>query len=465
MPLSSAKSIDPASNSSPKHLTADITEPKPPWKRLEKPFESQDAANAVYWDSLSKIYLTRPALKEFDCRIRKTIGISRPIPTRPDLSEASTALKHFSRQTKRFARQGGPELSDLRVFPEPTASTSAAHAVSSVVPTAETSQKNVSAYHEDFVQHLIDNGIYPLFHAKRKRPRNKSEIKRTVTRRRPSVTSQFSPEQFKALRIKYRKCLDGEVVMPGLLATIAGKSDNHFASDLLFENLTPLTNGVLVDPKPDFYDGVHPRQIENRLREELNSYITPSTNPCAPVLPNFFVEIKGSNTLANQRQAWYGGVLGARGFQKLRSFEAGDVEPFDEKAYTITCTIHDGILRLFAVHATPSIHPEKPEYHMAKIGAWFLSNSLDGFWDAVSAFRNARDWARAQRDKLVTAANRRMVDRLTIPMNRLSEAACLLETVDPPAKTVDLLEAVDPPAKTADRLSVAACILAKAVTS
>ncbi|MCJ1464236.1 hypothetical protein MMC07_002849 [Pseudocyphellaria aurata] len=316
-------------------------------------------------------------------------------------------------------------------FPEPTASTSVAHAVSSIIPTAETSQKHVSAYHHDFVQHLIDYEIYPLFHPKRKEPRNLSEITRTVARRRPSVTFQFSPEQFKALQTKYRKCWTGEVVMPGLLATVAGKSDNHSASNLLFENLTPLTNGVLVDPKPDLYDGVHPRQIENRLREELKSYITPSTNPRAPVLPNFFVEIKGSSSdmLANQRQAWYGGVLGARGIQKLRSFEAGDVEPLDDKAYTITSTIHAGLLQLFAVHAIPSTHAEKPEYHMTIIGTWFLLTSLDGFLDAVSAFRNARDWARAQRDELVTAANRRVVDRLTTPMNRLSIAAYLLEVL------------------------------------
>ncbi|MCJ1468033.1 hypothetical protein MMC07_006659 [Pseudocyphellaria aurata] len=306
-----------------------------------------------------------------------------------------------------------PPLNNFQC-PEPTASTSVAHAVSSAAPTAETKPKKVtkiSAYHKDFEQHLIDYGIYPAIHVSRKNPRNLSEIERTVARRRPSVTSQFSREGFEALKIECKESLTEAAVTLELFSIVAGRSNNHWATNLLFGNLRPLTNGVLSDPRPDYWDGADTRQIGNRLQEELKSYITPSTNPRAPILPNFFVEIKGpsGDTPVNERQAWYDGVLGARGIQKLRSFEAGDVETFDDKAYTITSTIHNGILQLFAVHATLSIHPEKPEYHMTSIGGWHLLASINGFLDGVSAFRNARAWARAQRDELITAANRRML--------------------------------------------------------
>jgi len=95
--------------------TTTVTSPQPPWKRVKRPFQSRQEANAAYWDSLSKLSLTRRALKEFDRRNRRT---ARPAGTAHEsgshLSRDPPALKDCSNQIKRFARHGGPDLRDLR---------------------------------------------------------------------------------------------------------------------------------------------------------------------------------------------------------------------------------------------------------------------------------------------------------------------------------------------------------------
>src|SRR5439155_20585968 len=40
--------------------------PLPPWRRAKRPFQSQQEANAAFWDSLSRVWLTKRALEEFN---------------------------------------------------------------------------------------------------------------------------------------------------------------------------------------------------------------------------------------------------------------------------------------------------------------------------------------------------------------------------------------------------------------
>ena len=74
---------------------------------------------------------------------------------------------------------------------------------------------------------------------------------------------------------------------------ISGNANILNEGGLLFTNLEPLTDGTLVDAEPDFYDGARPEEIDKRVRDELGSYIIPSTHQHAPCLPNLFVEGKG----------------------------------------------------------------------------------------------------------------------------------------------------------------------------
>ena len=78
------------------------------------------------YDQPSEIKLTRQALKEFD---RKNNLSTEPlIPTAPCLvdnptEDLPTRCGEIPTELQRFARQGGPDLSDLKGFPQPVAVT------------------------------------------------------------------------------------------------------------------------------------------------------------------------------------------------------------------------------------------------------------------------------------------------------------------------------------------------------
>lgn len=67
-----------------------------------------------FWDNLSKIKICRRALKEFDRRAKKTVVF--PPPRTLDIKNEQLA------KLQRFARQGGPNLIDLRGVSPVTAS-------------------------------------------------------------------------------------------------------------------------------------------------------------------------------------------------------------------------------------------------------------------------------------------------------------------------------------------------------
>lgn len=84
-------------------------------KRTKRPFQSRQKTNTTYWDSLSKLWLTRRALKELNRRNRqKNSSVRTEIIRKPGRSEESTALRYYSFQLKRFARHGDSDLRDLR---------------------------------------------------------------------------------------------------------------------------------------------------------------------------------------------------------------------------------------------------------------------------------------------------------------------------------------------------------------
>jgi hypothetical protein len=62
-------------------------------------------------------------------------------------------------------------------------------------------------------------------------------------------------------------------------------------------------------------------------------------------------------------QATLDGALGARAMHKLQSY--GEKEPtYDNNAYTITSTYHDGTLKIYTTHITPPAGPRQlQEYH------------------------------------------------------------------------------------------------------
>ncbi|KAI9681151.1 MAG: hypothetical protein M1817_002433 [Caeruleum heppii] len=285
--------------------------------------------------------------------------------------------------------------------------------------TVKTSHRRSSAYHRDFEQHLIDHDIHP--NNRRQKPHNWDEIQQRIAQPRPSLSpSKFSDAAFETFQQASEEALTEAMMMRKAFPIISGNADIPSTGELPFGNLEPLTDGTLVDAKPDFFDGARPAQIHRRIRSELSSYITPSTQQQAPVLPNFFAEGKGPHGDASvaKRQACYDGVLGARGVHKLRAFgvEASGVEYpetlFDDNAYTITSTYHGGTgtLQMYTTHPTRSPDDEiSPAYHMTQLRSLAMTDSVERFREGASAFRNARDWAKEQRDDLIAGVNTRVI--------------------------------------------------------
>ncbi|KAI1260076.1 hypothetical protein F5Y18DRAFT_442176 [Xylariaceae sp. FL1019] len=175
-------------------------------------------------------------------------------------------------------------------------------------------------------------------------------------------------------------------------------------------NLEPLTDGSLVPGNPDRYYGARPEQLDQRVKAELSRLIVPSTQHDLPIIPNFFLAAKGPDESAAvaERQACYDGALGARAICSLLQYS--DAEPVpDDKAYTITCTYYAGTFKMYTSHRLPPDCTGGPyEYVMTQINSYSLTGDVETFRQGAAAYRNARDWAKWQRDEAINKANEKV---------------------------------------------------------
>jgi hypothetical protein len=281
--------------------------------------------------------------------------------------------------------------------------------------TLKTSTRKSSAYNCDFEQHLINHRIYPshynfLNDQEPPRPSNEKEILERLVQPRSSLSpSQFSEKAFASFVRTNSQALTEADLMRKSFPTVVGDTSIPTAGELPFGNLEPMTDGTLMDAKPDFYDGANPEQIHQRVQKELASYIIPLTQHNAPLLPNFFAEAKGPDGSAAvaKQQACYNEALGARAMHSLQRFAVGSSEETcDNNAYVVTSTYHNGNLKLYTTHPVSAAKPSNSvEYHMTQIGGWDLTGSSGQFREGASAFRNARDLAKEERNKMIIAAN------------------------------------------------------------
>jgi hypothetical protein len=58
------------------------------------------------------------------------------------------------------------------------------------------------------------------------------------------------------------------------------------------------------------------------VRDALSRHIIPLTQDDLPIVPNFFLEVKGpdGSVAVARRQACYDGALGARGMHELQAY-------------------------------------------------------------------------------------------------------------------------------------------------
>ncbi|KAH6839541.1 hypothetical protein B0I37DRAFT_449448 [Chaetomium sp. MPI-CAGE-AT-0009] len=359
-----------------------------------------------FWDNLSKVPLTRRALRELD---RRNGARPAPRPTEPEPLVKTT-------DRVRFSRHGGPDIRHLRGFlpqgPEPKR---AVH----IIASNPSKTKPTSVYDDAFEQHAIDHGIYPEGYdypdsRPTPKPENVDQLRLVLFAPRASLSlSQFPDSAFENFK-KKNKTVSESSVKRDVIPIIAGNSDIPNVGDLYFTNMESITGDATIRAVPDFFDGARAGAIHDKIRNvkeegNLNKLIIPTKHASAPVAPNFFLETKapGGGADVVLRQALHDGAIGARAMHALQNY--GAEEPaFDGNAYTYSSTYHGGALQLYAHHVTPPTAPGgRPEYHMTKLRGFDMTDTRETFVQGATAFRNARDLAQRHRDSFIQAANAR----------------------------------------------------------
>jgi hypothetical protein len=117
------------------HAEVDLSQddlPSLPSKRSKSTGELQPFSKLpppAFWDNLSKVWLTRRALKELDRRNAQSASNQSPVQPKVKKPRTRSAIREFKhtqsaipkpvdpslgRALLRFARHGGPDLSDLK---------------------------------------------------------------------------------------------------------------------------------------------------------------------------------------------------------------------------------------------------------------------------------------------------------------------------------------------------------------
>ena len=278
-----------------------------------------------------------------------------------------------------------------------------------------TSSRKSRPYDRDFEQKLVDGHVYldeyeyPDGRVEPP-PDDWEEINQMLVQARPSLSpSQFSDEAFRKYKRKNAHAFKENQVTASVIPTIEGeiRDAKCVAGGIPFTNLDDLTDGTLAPGNPDLFYGARPEQLDRRVRDKLSGHIIPSTQEDLPMAPNFFLATKGPDGSAAvaKRQACYDGALGARGMQSLQSYGQDDLV-YDNNAYTITSTFHNGQLQIYTTHITPPAGSgQPPEYHMTQQRSFSTTDTPDTCRQAFTAFRNGRDWAKEKRDQFISAAN------------------------------------------------------------
>ncbi|KAF2690374.1 hypothetical protein K458DRAFT_474582 [Lentithecium fluviatile CBS 122367] len=401
----------------------------------------------AFWDNLSKIWLTKRALRELDRRNSQACPRTpRPPRARRPVTRSFFAKRNANSQStkyvadylrrckprtfediKLFARHGGPDLSDVRNCPNyRTMSSSHSSVRSDKLSTATLSTrlttdtiktKSTGVYNRNFQQHLIDNAVYPCGYRKLDgevpaKPGNWTDVHQILAQPRPSLSpSRFTDKDHEKFVQADEDAAKEKQVSEAVIPIIEGniRDAKCRAGGIPFTNLDPLTDGAIKPGNPDIYYGARPEQLHRNIRNEIGGLIIPSTQHDLPIAPNFFLAVKGPDGSAAvaKRQACYDGALGARGMHSLQSY-AQDEAVYSVDASTITSIYHNGQLQMYTSHVVMPASPGgRIEYHMHQLKGWSMTGDPETFRQGAGAYRNARDWAEQQRDEAIMRANAR----------------------------------------------------------
>ncbi|KAK0258868.1 hypothetical protein LTR35_018127 [Friedmanniomyces endolithicus] len=384
--------------------------------RAKRQKRGSDNYPPAVWDNLSKITLTRKALREFDRRTREH---RHPQAARGQKT-TRRILRSDARRLPDFASNGGPDLSPLRGYAELPVAKAAMNkrqhdsGLGESSSTGRTSKTGTTGpYDPQFAQLLIDNRAYPDGHedsdGDAPEPNNKEALLDGRVRSRSSLSpSRFDEAAFKQYQRANRAADDEQAVMMDVIPTIRGNTGTRFhkSSNTLFNNLIDLAPGIR-KAQPDMYDGARPAEIDLAVRTHLNGYIIPSTSTKRPAAPNHLTEVKGPSGRSDvlRRQATYAGAIGARAMHELQNY-GNDPPVYDGNAYTLVPAYNSGAgtLQIYATHPTHSA-TGRTEYHMTELDSYAMMRNANSFREGATAFRNSRDLSKEHRDRFIAAAN------------------------------------------------------------
>lgn len=373
--------------------------------------KSSHRAARKHWNKLSKRYVTLRSMDEFDRRMGRKNAHHPPLPDPSQLS-----LPADLSALKRFSRHGGPDLSDIRGYRNPCSGDN--------LPIARprVNQKNIrwAAYDRNFQQALYDNGIRRV-HRVVNRPNNWDAIQKRMAKRRPSLSSDaFGEDELDELKPIFRRARTESRGRKALLKILRGEERGILHKEnQAFGNMEAVVPSEAVAARPHSYDGALPAQLDRNVLGDLDEYLIPSMGCPMLILPNFSVLVKRTAPKKAarvaikdrmRREALHHGVHGARAMHRLQNYGENDGLKYDNNAYAITITYRKGILGLHTVHPIPSSNPtaRPTDYVMNELISWAVTNTLLGFRNGVTAFRNLREWAEEQRVEFIHRANEKV---------------------------------------------------------
>ncbi|VUC33766.1 unnamed protein product [Clonostachys rosea] len=346
------------------------------------------------------------------------------------LADVSVFTEEERPKLLRFARAGGPDLTDLRGYRIETEESSYyldsdydyEESTSGMAIPEKPRGRGSGASKPDFLRKCIRHKIYPRAYRTPKRPfapkpRNIDSI-REALRPTPDDPLPVGDAEFERFENDAVHATSEASVMMDVLAPLMTCREIKNMKNIPFLNLDSMTDGELYVPQPDFCDGAWPETVDDKVRDELERVIVPSSDAENLLATNFFLQVKGPKGTFDvaQKQVTLDGAYGSRMMHALQNF-GKETPEYDENAYTFSATYIEGYLSLFAHHvAAPTIHTKgHPGYHITLLRGFVLHDQTS-FADGVYALRSLRLLARKYRDEFIETANER-ADR----MSRLQE--------------------------------------------
>lgn len=185
-----------------------------------------------------------------------------------------------------------------------SASSSSKRAQSTRPTTVSSKSRRSSAYDANFDQLLIDHNIYPPLYEFpgghiSPEPAKLEEIYRALAVPRGSLSPSVVPESaFRDFQLKAKTKSEG-TLMRNVIPLIAGNTNIPNEGHLPFNNSYSLTENIIVNPVPNFFDGARPGAVDKKVREDLNKVIVLNKKAEVFITPNFFLEAKGPGGTAD----------------------------------------------------------------------------------------------------------------------------------------------------------------------